>query len=83
MSTRTVIVTVVRSVEHTSDFDIDETEYLAWLDGDTDTPDAVREFLEAGSDLDDIIHAVVEFGAPQVVDSGISAVAFLRAEVAS
>lgn len=71
MSARKVNVTVVRSVEHTAEMEIDEAEYLEWLDGDDDTPDAVREFLEAGSDIDDIIHDVVEIGTESVVDGGI------------
>lgn len=71
MSARKVNVTVVRSVEHTAEVAIDEDEFLEWLDGDEDTPEAVREFLEAGSDVDDIIHDVVEIGTVAVVDSGI------------
>ncbi|WP_343466502.1 hypothetical protein AAI421_18370 [Rhodococcus aetherivorans] len=71
MSARKVNVTVVRSVEHTAEVAIDDAEYLEWLDGDDDTPEALREFLEAGTDIDDIIHDVVEIGTESVVDSGI------------
>ncbi|NCL74226.1 hypothetical protein [Rhodococcus sp. YH1] len=71
MSARKVNVTVVRSVEHTAEVAIDEAEYLGWLDGDEDTPEALREFLEAGSDVDDIIRDVVELGAVAVIDSGL------------
>ncbi|WKK11918.1 hypothetical protein QYN14_25570 [Rhodococcus ruber] len=77
--TRRVLVTVTETREHIALVDIDDTVYLTWLDGDDDTPAAVREFLEAGSDLDDIIDAVVADATP-VTDIGITDVTHPESE---
>ncbi|AUM16490.1 MULTISPECIES: hypothetical protein [Rhodococcus] len=72
--TRRVLVTVTETREYIAPVDIDDTEYLTWLDGDDDTPAAIREFLEAGSDLDDVIDDITSSATP-ATDIGITDVA--------
>ncbi|MGX4707653.1 hypothetical protein LZP97_25585 [Rhodococcus sp. DMF-1] len=77
--TRRVLVTVTETRERIAPVDIDDTEYRTWLDGDDDTPAAACEFLEAGSDLDDIIDGVVADAFP-VTDIGITDVTYPESE---
>lgn len=62
MSTRRITVTVAQSVEYIHTIEIDEDDYLLWNDGAPDTNEAMREFLEAGDDLCDILADVVASG---------------------
>jgi hypothetical protein len=62
MSKRKVRVTVVRTTFYTSEIEVDRGEYSAWLGGDIDTDENLTEFLDAGSDVEDIIGDVIENG---------------------
>lgn len=59
---RKVRVTVVRTTTYTAEIDIDRAEYSAWLGGHMDTDENLTEFIDAGSDVDDIIFDVIERG---------------------
>ena len=59
---RKVTVKVSRVVEYTDVIEIDEDDYLLWNDGHPDTDEAMKEYLEAGDDVYDIIADVVDSG---------------------
>lgn len=68
MSKRRITVTVSRTVEYVDTIEIDEDDYLGWNEGHTDNDEAMKEYLEAGDDVLDIIGEVVESGTK--VDRG-------------
>jgi hypothetical protein len=62
MSKRRITVTVSRVVEYVDIIEIDEDSYLEWNEGHPDTNAAMKEYLEAGDDVLDIMASVVEYG---------------------
>ncbi|WP_016693289.1 MULTISPECIES: hypothetical protein [Rhodococcus] len=79
MSKRKVRVTVVRTTTYTGELEIDRAEYTAWLGGHMDTDENLTEFIDAGSDVDDIISDVIENGtqAP-IIDEYLSEARWLQ-----
>lgn len=74
MTARTARVTVTLECEYTADIEVDEDEYLEWLEGGEDTPDAVLEFFRAGDELEVIadVSASSSGRIGEVQDSSIS-----------
>jgi hypothetical protein len=73
MKTRTFRVTVTVEFERTADIEIDEAEYLEWLEGDEDTAESRLDFLKAGDELD-VVAEVSGCGPGEVSDYAITAV---------
>lgn len=73
MNTRAFRVTVTVEFERTRDIEIDQDEYLEWLEGDEDTPERRLEFLVAGDELE-VVTQVAECGPGEVSDYAITAV---------
>lgn len=75
MNTRTFRVTVTVEHECTADIEIDEDEYLEWLEGSEDNEDMRLEFLRAGDELDVIAEVCSKSeGLGEVNASAITAV---------
>ncbi|WP_432679406.1 hypothetical protein ACRAJ3_11610 [Rhodococcus pyridinivorans] len=73
-STRTVTVRVDYSMKHIADIELDEREYLGWLEevGREDDADSMREFLKG--DEANVIAAVTAKSACQLVGAFITEV---------
>ena len=59
---RTVRVTVVTEIETVGTYELDETEYLEWLDGAPDTAQAVRAFIEGDPYEQSTLARICAFG---------------------
>jgi len=57
---RTFHVTVTVEHECTADIEIDEAEYLEWLEGAEDTEESRIEFLRAGDELEVIADVYIK-----------------------